>query len=58
MLLYFRQRKVVKTRNGGLANLSTESEVISIKDYPREVILLLKFALFCLLLSLLALLVK
>ena len=52
------QRQVVKTRNGDLTNLDTESEVITMKDYLKEVLLLLKIALICLLLSLLALLVK
>ena len=57
-MLIFRQRKVVKTRNGDLANLDTESEVIALKDFLKEASKLLKIALICLLLSLLALLVK
>lgn len=56
--IFYRQRKVFKTRNGDLANLSTESEVMSMKDHQDEALKLLKIALFCLLLSLLALLVK
>ena len=31
-----RQRQVVKTRNGGLTNLSTESEVMSIERLSKR----------------------
>ena len=44
--IFYRQRKVFKTRNGDLANLSTESEVMSMKDHQDEALKLLKIALF------------
>ena len=49
---------VVRIWNGDLANLDIECEVIALKDFPKEVLKLLKIALIYLLLSLLALLVK
>ena len=53
-----RQRKVNKTRDEDLANLGTESEVIALRDFLKEALKLLMIALTCLLLALLALLIK
>jgi hypothetical protein len=58
MLQFFRQRKVVKTRNGGLTNLDTESEVIPLRDDLKKALDLMKIALICLLFALMALLLK
>ena len=55
---FVRQSKVVKTRSGDLANLDTESEVMKMNDNQKEAVWLLKMVLFCLLLSLVALILK
>ena len=57
-IIYSRQRQVYKTRNGDLANLAQESEVMSMKDDFKKVLELLRLSLICLLLSLMALLLK
>ena len=52
------KEKSLITRNRGLALLGTESEVIAMKNLLEKVLALLKIALICLLLALLALLTK